>query len=172
MSENIKNRDVSKTETFQFYIFSIKKLGRLELSIWQDFLKGFDQRMRRRNRNLLLLCDNAPCHDHAELQLSNTRVAFLPPNITTLLRPLNQGNIQFAKAHYRTQLIRQLVITVDNNGTVDHFANEAEFLTAIFMIKRAFFLVTPQTKTNCFKKAGFMPSTDNEPESEEPRGRR
>ena len=94
--------------------------------------------MRRRNRNVLLLCDNAPCHDHAELQLSNTRVAFLPPNITTLLRPLNQGIIQFAKAHYRTQLIRQLVITVDNNGTVDHFANKAEILTAILMIKRAF----------------------------------
>ena len=114
-----------------------------------------------------MLCDNAPCHDHAELQLSNTRIAFLPPNVTTLLQPLDQGIIQSAKAHYRTQLIRQLVITVENNGTFDQFAKNMDILTAIFMIKRAFFLVTSQTITNCFKKAGFIHSINYEPESEE-----
>ena len=140
MSENIKNRDVSKTEIFQFHIISIKKAW-MTRTVWQDILKGFDQRMRRRNRNVLLLCDNAPCHDHAELQLSNTRFAFLTPNVTTLLQPLDQGVIQYAKAHYRNKLIRQLVITVENNGTVDQFAKKMDILTAIFMINRTFFLL-------------------------------
>jgi len=54
--------------------------------------------MRRADRNILLLMDNAKCHETENLEtLSNVRVYFLPPNTTSYLQPIDQGIIYSLK---------------------------------------------------------------------------
>jgi len=54
--------------------------------------------MRRQNRKILLLADNAPTHLLDEtVQLSNINVRFLPPNTTAHLQPLDAGIINSFK---------------------------------------------------------------------------
>lgn len=48
--------------------------------------------MRITNRKILLLMDNASCHQADNInELSNVRVHFLPPNTTSIIQPMDQG---------------------------------------------------------------------------------
>ncbi len=54
--------------------------------------------MKRQNRKILLLADNAPTYLLDEsIQLSNINVHFLPPNTTAHLQPLDAGIINSFK---------------------------------------------------------------------------
>ncbi|KFD50251.1 hypothetical protein M514_08879 [Trichuris suis] len=58
---------------------------------------------------VLLLIDNAPAHPSAEyLNVVDelVTVKFLPPNVSALIQPMDQGVIEILKWHYRKQLLR------------------------------------------------------------------
>ena len=115
----------------------------------------FDNKMRASNKKAILFCDNAACHTSENMGLSNTRISFLPPNVTSVIQPLDQGIIHAAKSHYRSQLIREMILEIDTVGQVDEFAKGLTILKAMRMVKRALNNVTTTTITNCFRKAGF-----------------
>ena len=62
-------------------------------SIMEDWLKYFDRKMGKGNRNVLLFLDNAPAYP-SQLKLKNVKVVFFPPNTTASSQPLDQGIIQ------------------------------------------------------------------------------
>jgi len=57
-----------------------------------------------------LFIDNAPCH-HSENELRDGEmyVKFLPPNVTELIQPMDQGVIETTKRLYRKKLIMFLL---------------------------------------------------------------
>jgi hypothetical protein len=70
----------------------------MQVSIWNEYLKKLDTRMRRQNRNILLLIDNAPTHALYETtRLTNITIEHLPPNTTAHLQPCDQGIINSFK---------------------------------------------------------------------------
>lgn len=70
----------------------------MQVSIWNEYLKKLDNRMRRQNRNILLLVDNAPTHALYETtHLTNVTIEHLPPNTTSHLQPCDQGIINSFK---------------------------------------------------------------------------
>ena len=52
--------------------------------------------------------------------------------------------------------MRQFVLAIDNGKNLESYAKSVTVLKAIFLIKRSLFLISPQTITSCFKKAGFV----------------
>ena len=51
----------------------------MQVSIWNDYLKKLDSRMRVQNRNILLLIDNAPTHAlYENTNLTNIVIEHLP----------------------------------------------------------------------------------------------
>jgi hypothetical protein len=68
--------------------------------IMKEYLLWFDQQMRIKGRKALLLMDNFSAHELAVEQieegvnLTNTKVMWLPPNATSIYQPLDQGIIQ------------------------------------------------------------------------------
>ena len=52
--------------------------------------------------------------------------------------------------------MRQLVLAIDNGENLESYTKSVSVLKAIFLIERSLFLISPQTITNCFKKAGFV----------------
>jgi hypothetical protein len=66
----------------------------------KEYLLWFDQQMRIKGRKALLLMDNFSAHELAVEQieegvnLTNTKVMWLPPNATSIYQPLDQGIIQ------------------------------------------------------------------------------
>jgi hypothetical protein len=70
----------------------------MQVSIWNDFLKKLDAKMRLQNRKILLLADNAPVHiTNENTQLTNVTLHFLPPNTTSHLQPCDAGIINSFK---------------------------------------------------------------------------
>lgn len=70
----------------------------MQVSIWNQYLKKLDARMRAQKRNILLLVDNAPTHAlYENTILTNIVIHHLPPNTTAHLQPCDQGIINSFK---------------------------------------------------------------------------
>ena len=85
----------------------------------------------------------------------------MPPNTTSIIQPLDQGIIRNIKVYYRTQLMRQMVFSLDAGVKPDDFAKSITISKALYMLKRSVFLMKPSTISNCFSKAGFEVNTES-----------
>ena len=144
----------NKAPPLQYYN---NKKSWMTLDNWETIITKFNLKIQRngRNGNVLLFCDNASCQK-LNYELSNTKMIFTPSNTTSLIQPLDKGIIQRVKVYYRTQLIRHMVIDIDTGVKPDIFVRSISVLKVLYMVKRAFCLLTPSTIYNCFSKASFV----------------
>ena len=118
-------------------------------SIFETWIRNLDRQFSRQKRSVLMILDNCPAHPIIE-GLTNTKLAFLPPNTTSKLQPMDQGIIQALKAWYRKKLLAKLILSLDSG---EEFS--VNMLDALHFISAAWNEVTPTTLRNCFRKAGF-----------------
>ena len=77
-------------------------------AIFTQWLDEINEKMKRKNRKILLFVDN--CAPHFTNQtFSNVELSFLPPNTTSELQPLDQGIIRNFKFHFRQYMLSHLV---------------------------------------------------------------
>lgn len=131
--------------------------------------------MRRINRKIVLITDNAPTHaipsvqpheehGHKVYQLSNIKVVFLPPNVTSHVQPLDQGIIASLKAHYRRQLVHWLLDEANKPANKSKSLKDLTptFYQMLLWLKQAWEQhVTATTIANCWRKSGLLPSPDH-----------
>ena len=125
-------------------------------SIFEAWVRRFDIRMQSENRKVLLLVDNCPAHSVIE-GLKAVTVEYFPPNVTSVLQPLDQGIIRNFKMHYRQRVLQQMIQTLDNGAE-----NEViHILQALRFCKSAWAAVSSECIANCFKHAFKSQSTDS-----------
>ena len=108
-----------------------------------------------------MLCDNCAAHN-SEIQLTNVKVVFMPPNTTSLIQPMDQGIIANFKRHYRSLVLRQLmgvIETTDDGGRAAEMARKLTLLDSLHMQKEAWSRVTTSTINNCYRRASFLRET-------------
>ncbi|KOC71274.1 Jerky protein homolog-like, partial [Habropoda laboriosa] len=68
---------------------------------------------------ILLVLDNTPAHPSTsellEIERENVEILFLPPNVTSLIQPMDQSVIETFKRNYRKILLRRLLFADDND---------------------------------------------------------
>jgi hypothetical protein len=69
----------------------------LTQAIFEEWLEDLNNMMRKQNRKILLLLDNATSHCATKV-MRKIKVKFLPPNLTCDVQPLNQGIIPAVKS--------------------------------------------------------------------------
>lgn len=115
--------------------------------------------MRKANRQILLLLDNAPVHKlNHDNELTNITIRFFAPNMTSVIQPCDAGIIASFKAQYRKLFIQQRINFLDtafenNAGNV----LEYDIKHAIYNIAEAWTNVTTNTIINCWRKTGILP---------------
>lgn len=119
--------------------------------IWDQILSHLDKEMEKLNKKIVLFVDNASCHK-TTMDLDNIELIFLPPNTTSIIQPLDQGIIHSFKSHYRQIIVHKQICAIEKGLTVPEFIKSVSVLDALHFIKRAWWLVTPETIVNCFKK--------------------
>lgn len=73
--------------------------------LFEEFLLDWDRKLEAENRKIILFVDNCPAHPQIQNKLSQIKLQFFPPNMTSVVQPLDLGIIKSFKAHYRNKLV-------------------------------------------------------------------
>ncbi|GFY31834.1 HTH CENPB-type domain-containing protein [Trichonephila clavipes] len=82
---------------------------------FKDFILNIKKLREREGKTgkVLFILDNAPCYPPAEILNTiddDFSVMYLPPNVTALVQPMDQGVIEKLKRIYRKQVLRRLFL--------------------------------------------------------------
>ncbi|CAB4484917.1 unnamed protein product [Rhizophagus irregularis] len=101
--------------------------------------------------------------DETREKLDSVEVKFLLPNTTTALQPCDAGIIHSFKCHYKRLFIQNRIDAYDNvqDGIVEVLADYNIF-EALQNSAEAWSMVSSQTISNCWKKTGILPPSDDE----------
>ncbi|GBO40723.1 Tigger transposable element-derived protein 6 [Araneus ventricosus] len=127
--------------------------------IMSDWLVELDNKMKKQKRKIILFMDNATSHPD-DLKVKNINLVFLPPNTTSMLQPLDQGIIRSFKLGYRKLLLRRVLSQISSCKSSEELANSVSVLDAISWTTSALKKVEPGCVLKCFKKAGFLSTSE------------
>lgn len=135
--------------------YTSNKKAWMTREIFSNWLRKFNKDMKKQNKKVLLLIDN--CTAHNELpKLDFVRVKFFPPNCTSVLQPLDQGIIKAVKSHYRSMLLRHMLLSIENGGEKKPNVKEA-----IDMISGSWNSIRQKTIVNCWNHARLTDEETN-----------
>ncbi|QRV94802.1 tigger transposable element-derived protein 6 [Ceratobasidium sp. AG-Ba] len=110
--------------------------------------------MQQQDRHVLLLCDNASSHSLNGASYSHIEVAYLPPNLTSWLQPMDAGIIRTFKANYR-RLLGLHALEHDANGVQNPY--HVDQLDGMRLAQQAWDEVDAKTIQNCWRHTGICP---------------
>lgn len=118
--------------------------------IW---IANFNKLIKKQNRKVLLLLDNAPTHKF--VKLSNVEILFLPPNCTSKIQPMDSGIIAaFKKRYKKYHLLNAVKLANLKEVTLDIF--NVNQLTAMQWCNKAWNDISSETIANCFGHSGLI----------------
>ena len=150
-----------EASSFGFQEYYHNKKAWMNSSIFQQWLSEFDADMRRSNRQVLLLVDNAPSHNFDKESLTNIRVEFFSPNLTSRVQPMDAGIIRTFKAYYKNLFFRK-ALENDQAGATDPY--NITQLQAMVFARRAWESVEEKSEIvkNCFFHTKIFSKRDEE----------
>ena len=111
----------------------------------------------------ILLMDNCPAHPQEEHLVSadgKITAKFLPPNVTPLIQPMDQGILECIKRNYRKAILRNILSEADCNVVAS--LKKIDILKVTEQVAAAWDLVGPSTIRKCWKV--LFPVQDGQPE--------
>lgn len=132
-------------------------------SIFTDVVRRLDNCFRQQGRSVLVLLDNAGCHTLDGAQLTNIKLAYIPPNTTSHLQPLDAGIIRAFKAHYRKQLVREFILCAEEEKP-----QNVDLRWSLRAIAASWTEVTERCIANCWRRSGLTCSSAAETGEDEP----
>lgn len=124
--------------------------------LFKSWLQSVNAKMRIQRRKILMFIDN--CGAHPDVSLSHVKLAFLPPNTTSRLQPLDAGIIKMVKSVYRKKLLRHILFNMDDANNGSELAKTVDVLDAIHWVAMSWQAVTESTIQKCFANCGFVTS--------------
>jgi len=143
----------------------LSNLSSLLLFVYYAFIWRQDH---HKTDKVLLLLDNAPTHPSAEvLNLIDPdyQVMFFPPNVTSLIQPMDQGVIEKFKRMYRKQMLRRLLLNESTEESVVAFSKLLNLKHCCYMAADAWDNLTEENLRNAWKKL-WVTSMEFEAEGE------
>lgn len=120
------------------------------------FIPSVRERRLEEGEKVLLLLDNAPCHPSTEVLNSidpQFKVYYLPPKVTSILQPMDQGVIECMKRHYKGIFLKKLVISDTESPTaIETFLKNWNLLDTAQAVANAWSSVSPSILSKSWKK--------------------
>jgi hypothetical protein len=111
----------------------------------------------RKRRKIVFFLDNAPMHivDEAT-NLTNVELRYFPPNLTSILQPLDACIIQSLKALSRKFAVLSILDNINDSLHASGLVRKLTTLDAIKFIDKSWSMVKVETIQKCFSKCGFV----------------
>jgi len=121
-------------------------------TLFQQWIESFNASLLKKGKNVCLLLDNCSAHKIEDSALKCIELAYLPPNTTSSVQPLDQGIIKNFKHHYRRQMLQKIVLTTDSNEniTATEVARSLSVLSAVNFMSASWTDVSKETFQTCF----------------------
>ena len=148
-------------------VYSAQKNAWMEGSIFYEwFHNNFVPYVQERlgDCEAVLLLDNCAAHpDVEELVSENGKIAakFLPPNVTSLIQPMDQGVLVTLKRIYKKKLLSRLISADEGCVSIVDFLKSVNMKVVIDLIKEAWDEIKDKTLRKSWEK--ILP-LDNEDE--------
>ena len=131
----------------------------------KDYLQGKSLPLRA-----ILLMDNAPSHPSADSLVHETddgciRALFMPPNVTSLIQPMDQGVLENLKRRYKRDLLRKLLLDAEEFGSYTAFAKSLTVKDAVYMCAKAWREIREESLARAWLK--LLPDAHSVDEDEE-----
>ena len=139
----------------------------------QNFVPTVQEKLRERGcePKAVLLLDNCSAHpDEEELISADGKVIakFLPPNVMSLIQPMDQGVLVAIKRRYRRKILEELVFQ-DNNGTsLVNFLRGIHLFKVSEMIAASWNEIQPKTLRLSWRKIFPLEDDDDDNNQESP----
>jgi hypothetical protein len=147
------------------YDYAFNASAWMTSDIFENWLKRWNSKLKEEKRHILLLLDNFSGHTIPEGGVSNIRVEFFSPNLTSHVQPLDAGIIKCFKSYYRKKAIsRTITIFSDKSESFTTPVKDlftVNQLTAMKMARKAWQSVSSQTVQNCWGKTKITEQTSN-----------
>ncbi|CAB3222382.1 unnamed protein product [Arctia plantaginis] len=151
--KNIQSLPVTYENNSRFWMTS---------QISEKWLRSWDAELKSGGNKILLLVDNCPAHPKVS-NLKCIKLVFLPPNVTSVLQPTDQGMIKALKTQYRKLQVLQMIQNIEKSKDT----KSLNVLDAILMISEAWEKVTQTTIANSFRHAGFKDLSPSQAEDDD-----
>lgn len=100
----------------------------------------------------ILTMDNASSHPSAEeLECDGIRALFLPPNVTSLIQPMDQGVLECLKKKYRRRLLQSILHSDDNESVIDAL-KKVNVKDVTYWISESWNEIKPETISKSWRK--------------------
>lgn len=122
---------------------------------YQQFVPSVENYADKNNlpKKAILLLDNAPSHPSAdELRSGDIKCVFLPPNVTSLCQPMDQGVLETLKRLYRRKLLGVIVAGMDVGKSVSECLKDVDMLDVALWISSAWDEIKTTTLVKSWKK--------------------
>ncbi|XP_053949417.1 jerky protein homolog-like [Anastrepha ludens] len=107
----------------------------------------------------LFVIDNAPTHPH-EYAVDDIKLVYLPPNVTSLVQPMDQGVIESLKRRYRRKLVSEILQHSENEGKgILEVIKKINIKDVIYMLATAFQEMPSSTFVKSWRK--LWPDVEN-----------
>ena len=120
----------------------------MDSTLFDEWVRELDVKFQKENRKIALIINNCPAHPTIA-DLSNVKLIFLPPNITSVSQPMDQGVIKCLKAFYRRRLVNLMIKRLEHGQDLPKIS----ILRALQLLVASWNDVTKTTIVNCFGKA-------------------
>ncbi len=157
-------------------LYYSQKKGWMDTSIFTDwFHKHFVPQVKRylQSKSILekavLVLDNAPSHPAASTLISddkNIKCLYLPPNVTSLVQPMDQGVLENVKRRYKRQLLRKLLLGSAEHESFIEFAKSLTIKDAVYIAAQSWNEISYTPLQRSWNKLGLGPSSMNSSQEE------
>lgn len=124
---------------------------------------------RRTTANVCMICDNCSAHGKTLPKLQGVEYVFLPPNVTSIYQPMDQGIIAAVKRHSRARLLQQTIEALPDREALRLLGKQqragtaglkygfgAHVLDAMRLLRYGMSKLTKRTVINCWLRSGIL----------------
>lgn len=137
----------------------------------EEFVPETKKYLKKQNLPLkaILTLDNAGCHPgEEELTCDGIRALFFPPNVTSLIQPMDQGVLEAMKKKYRRRLLQSMLQATEGEVTINDFLKKTTMKDVVYWVAESWHEVKADTINRSWNKIlKKEPSTSQENDSDD-----
>ncbi|VEN43486.1 unnamed protein product [Callosobruchus maculatus] len=122
---------------------------------FDEFVPSVEKNLKEKKlpARAILLLDNAPSHPpEQELVKGDIKALFLPPNVTSLIQPMDQGAIEWLKRRYRRKYISSILEKSEQGFNIFEAMKSLTIKDAIYTIAASWDELKPDTLRKSWRK--------------------